>query len=109
LFPNDVALTHNESEISGFRGLAEQGNAKAQAQLGLRYLTGNGVTKDYAQAMKWYRLAADQGYAVAQNDLGAIYEDGKNPAKDFAESMKWFRKAAEQGCSGAVQSCAYVP
>ena len=33
--------------------LAEQGEAKAQAELGEMYATGQGVEKDYAEAEKW--------------------------------------------------------
>jgi TPR repeat protein len=41
--------------------LAEQGNARAQYNLGLMYENGYGVPKNYKTAMKWYRLAVDQG------------------------------------------------
>ncbi len=39
--------------------LAEQGNATAQYRLGVMYDGGFGVAQDYAEAMKWYRLAAE--------------------------------------------------
>jgi uncharacterized protein len=38
--------------------LAEQGNASAQYSIGWMYGSGNGVAQDYAEALKWYRLAA---------------------------------------------------
>ncbi len=41
--------------------LTEQGDAAAQISLGVMYEYGEGVTQDYAEAMKWYRLAAEQG------------------------------------------------
>jgi TPR repeat protein len=47
------------------RPLAEQGGAKAQYNLGQMYRDGQGVPQDYAEAVKWYRLAAEQGYADA--------------------------------------------
>ena len=31
--------------------------------LGLCTISGQGVPQDYAEAVKWYRLAAEQGYA----------------------------------------------
>ena len=49
--------------------LAEQGNVKAQYQLGLMYDEGQGVPKDHKTAMKWYKLAADQGHEGAQHTL----------------------------------------
>jgi TPR repeat protein len=44
-----------------FRSLAEQGNAAAQAMIGAMYSSGEGITQDYQEALKWYRLAAAQG------------------------------------------------
>ena len=40
---------------------AEQGNAEAQVNLGVMCHTGQGVPQDYAEAVKWWRLAAEQG------------------------------------------------
>ena len=42
---------------------AQKGDAKAQFNLGYIYDIGQGVPRDYAEAVKWYRLAADQGNA----------------------------------------------
>ena len=61
------------------------------------YKKGWGVLQDYAEAVKWYRLAAEQGYAKAQNNLGVRYENGEGVLQDYAEAMKWYRLAAEQG------------
>ena len=41
------------------------------------YDNGKGVPQDYAEAVKWYRLAAEQGYARAQYNLGLMYDNGK--------------------------------
>jgi TPR repeat protein len=80
-----------------FRVLAEQGNAKAQNNLGAMYAKGQGVAQDYMQAVKWYRKSAEQGYALAQSNLGAMFYRGTGVPQDFAEAIKWYRKAAEQG------------
>ena len=60
-----------------FRPIAEQGNAKAQYNLGLIYDKGQGLPQDYQEALKWYRTAAEQGQVQAQNNLGAMYNDGQ--------------------------------
>ena len=44
-----------------FLPIAEQGDAFAQFSLGIMYDNGEGVPQDYAEAVKWYRLAAEQG------------------------------------------------
>ena len=61
------------------------------------YDNGEGVPQDYAEAVKWYRLAAEQGDALAQNNLGAMYDNGEGVPQDYAEAVKWYRLAAEQG------------
>src|SRR2546430_1916634 len=53
-----------------YRARAEQGDAKAQSDLGHKYFHGNGVPQDYAEAARWYGKAADQGYAKAQYAVG---------------------------------------
>jgi TPR repeat protein len=83
-----------------WRSLAEQGNAKAQLQLGMMYDHGYGVPEDYAAAAFWYRKAADQGDAGAQYILGIMYENGRAmPAvpQDYAAAVALFRRGAEQG------------
>jgi TPR repeat protein len=79
------------------RSAAEEGDAVAQAYLGLMYAKGQGVPHDDGEAVKWYRKAADQGHAGAQNNLGGMYEQGRGVTQDYAEALKWYRKAAEQG------------
>jgi uncharacterized protein len=56
--------------------LADQGDATAQYILGRMYLDGNGVSQNYAEAVKWFRLSADRGDADAQNSIGTMYEHG---------------------------------
>ena len=81
--------------------LAEQGNAKAQYNLGVMYGNGRGVKQDYFKAVNWYRKAAEQGYAKAQFNLGNMYANGRGVKQDDVEAVKWFRKAAEQGAANA--------
>ena len=76
---------------------AEQGDAKAQFNLGWCYSKGEGVAKDTKTAVAWYRKAAEQGDMAAQYALGACYFCGEGVGKDEAEAVNWYRKAAEQG------------
>ena len=87
--------------VKWYRKSAEQGNARAQFNLGLMYKYGLGVEQDYAEAVTWYRKAAEQGHAKAQFNLGSMYEDGQGVEQDYAEAVKWYRKAAEQGDASA--------
>jgi hypothetical protein len=49
---------------------AEKGSAQAQYDLGLRYLTGDGVETDANIAEYWLRKAAEQGHSQAKSKLG---------------------------------------
>ena len=85
-------LTHDSPESVEFdREMAEQGNASFQCCLGDRYCHDNlGVKQDYAEAVKWYRMAAEQGYADAQTKLGFMYYNGFGVKQDYRESFRLF-------------------
>ena len=92
-----------------FRPLAEQGDAKAQYNLGLMYEEGKfdvhlgyGVPRDYAEALKWYRLSAEQGNALAQRNLGLMYANGGVPL-DYVQAHMWLNLAAAQGWGDAAK------
>ncbi len=76
---------------------AERGDAAAQAEMGRIYEKGNGVTRDPAEALSWYRKAADQGHAEAQTLLGQIYAKGHGVDRNMATAVSWYRRAALQG------------
>ena len=69
--------------------------AEAYYNRGLRYYAGHGVKQDYAEALKWLRLAAEQGYVEAQTFLGVMYANGQGVGQDYAEAARWYRLAAE--------------
>jgi len=77
--------------------LAEQGNARAQFNLGLMYDKGRGVPQDDKEAVKWCRLSAEQGDAKAQYNLALMYEDGRGVPQNYKEAVRLYRLSAEQG------------
>jgi Sel1 repeat len=84
-------------DAQAYRVRAEQGDATAQYRLGNRYRRGEGVTRDYGDALRWYRKAADQGDANAQYGIGFMYRNGQGVPRDDAEAVLWLRKSADQG------------
>jgi TPR repeat protein len=48
-------------------------SAKMQYELGKKYEYGQGVKRDYQQAIYWYRQAAEQGHTEAQECLVFIF------------------------------------
>ncbi len=78
--------------------LAEQGDARAQYNLGLMNGIGEGgVPQDFAMAAKWFQIAADQGHAEAQYNLGLAYHNGIGVPRDYGQALRWYRLAASRG------------
>ena len=79
--------------------LAQQGDALAQFVVGAMYHDGQGVPKDYKEAVKWYRKAADQGtkwyqaadqgIAHAQHNLGVMYAKDEGVPRDYLLAYMW--------------------
>jgi len=80
-----------------FKKAAEQGLARAQANLGRSYRKGCGVEQDYQKAVEWYTKAAEQGDVTAQLNLGICYYNGYGVEQDYKKAVEWYTKAAEQG------------
>lgn len=68
----------NETAFKYFQKAADLNNAVGQSGLGLMYLHGRGVDKDYSEALKYFTLAAKQGWVDGQLQLGNMYF-GKSP------------------------------
>jgi TPR repeat protein len=64
--------------------------------------------KDFAGAMRNYRIAADQGHLESQNDVGMFYVMGMGVAKNVAEGEKWLRKAANAGHPTAQRNMGFL-
>ncbi len=82
---------------------AQRGKAESQHNIGVCYYNGVHVTRDYGEAVKWWRLAADQGLADAQYNLGLAYSKGEGVPQDIVDSIQWMQRAAAQGYTPAMQ------
>jgi uncharacterized protein len=89
------------SKRERLRRAAEQGPAESQMWLGYAYQVGEGVQQDYAEALKWYRLAGVQGHAASQCNLGVMYQNGEGVPQDYQETARWFYRSAVQGYAPA--------
>jgi len=103
-FETDLADTGHTASVQSLHQLrtrAEAGDADAQLNLGGLFFKGQGVTQDYAEAAKWFRMAAVQGQSLAQFNLGMMYATGQGVEKNDTESVQWYRAAAIQGLAVA--------
>ena len=97
LFAFFVYLTSTAVDINALKKSAEQGDAKAQYNLGVCYYNGYGVEKDYQEAVKWYHKAAEQGDAMAQFNLGLCYDYGNGIPRNKIEAYIWYVLSFKNG------------
>jgi TPR repeat protein len=76
---------------------AQAGDALAQTNLGIMYLTGKGTPKNINQAITWFIRAAEKNFGMAYYMLGQIYSHGDKPLSNIKEAIEWYTKAANQG------------
>ena len=95
-------------DVDQLRLVADQGDARAQAELGARYEDGRGVVQDYVAAVSWFRRAAEQGYAPGQAALGFLYNTGRGVVRSDRVAVSWHRRAAEQGNARAQNNLGIV-
>ena len=81
--------------------LAEQGDARAQNALGLRYATGDGVKLDEREAARWFTRAAEQGNLNAQSKLGSLYWVGRGVPQNLNQAYFWTVLARAGGDGGS--------
>jgi TPR repeat protein len=75
----------------------EKNYKKAQHNLALMYFYGDGVIQNYAKAKELFQESANQGYAPAQYNLGLMYKNGIGINKDIDKAHDLFKMAGEQG------------
>lgn len=91
-----------QGEQLGLRKLAEDGDAEAQFQLGLRLISGQGVDKAVpVEGASWIMKAAQQDHEKAMHVLASLYEDGLGVQKNQAKFIEWEQKAADKGLPDA--------
>ena len=73
-----------------YRILAEQGDASAQNELGVRIAEGIGTKPNNKLAVDWFRKSAEQGNALGACNLGLHYARGAGIRKNLVEGFKWF-------------------
>jgi hypothetical protein len=76
---------------------ARRGKVEAQITLALKYRDGDGVARDYKEALRWSRHAADQGNAFALDNTGWHYYAGLGVPQDFDIALGYFKAGAKGG------------
>jgi len=105
----DMVQSHDDhvpptgEDVQRYIEKAKDGDIDAQYNLGVIYYHGEGVDRDYDEALSWFHMAAEQDDPDAQYNLGFMYGRGEGIEKDRNLSMQWFNRAAGQGHVGATE------
>jgi hypothetical protein len=75
---------------------AQQGNVDAAYNLAVIHQHADGVARNPAEALRWYRLAADGGDKVSQVQIGLMYLNGEGVPADEAKAHEWFTKSRHE-------------
>ncbi len=105
----DKAYQHSDYEktVKELRYLANEGDPRAQYDLGVLYDQGQGVPKNSIEARAWYTLAAEQGEPRAQYNLGLMYANGEGVPQNYVEAYYWISLSAAQGNAHALDARDY--
>ncbi len=76
---------------------ANVGDPLAQHELGIRFLLGEGVPADTAQAVFWIKKAVDQNLTSAKYNYAIMLINGIGTTWDPYEAFKLFQSAANDG------------
>jgi TPR repeat protein len=80
-----------------FSQLSEKGDMAGQYHMGLLYEEGQGVPKQFEDAVRCYTKAAEQGYVDAYFALGEIYLRQPGGKKDRVQAYHWLGMAKKHG------------
>lgn len=85
---------------------AEEGDAHAQYRLGLAFLKGTGVRRNFSTAKTWLQRASERGYSRAQATLGAMHANGIGTSKNIVLAYFWLKLALHQLPEGRTRDYA---
>jgi TPR repeat protein len=83
--------------VALLRTAAEAEVADAQHALGALYLRGRGVTRDTAEAARWFLKSAGNGNLAGEVEYAILLFNGEGVPKNEALAARYFRHAAANG------------
>jgi len=100
LFPSQADL----QVLEAFAVLqkANSGDANAQHELGLRYLTGKGFASDTLKAAYWIKKSAEQGLPLAQYNYAILLLNGYGVDWNPFDAFKYFSFASSHNIPEAL-------
>ncbi|KAJ6248782.1 sel1-repeat-containing protein ybeq [Anaeramoeba flamelloides] len=86
----------------------KQNNPGALNNHGIEYMSGLGVSKNYEEAVKLFRMSSELDNSNAFNSLGNCYLEGEGVQKDLNIAFKLFFKAHFLGSANGTTSVGFI-
>ena len=97
LYQSGLVKPEKEQDaITLFQEASESGSPFGAFFLAKSYGTGEGVSKRFDLAAKWYLVAAQRGVPMAQANIASMYEQGLGVNKDALAAYKWYWLASSK-------------
>ena len=75
-----------------------RGDMRACEEVGVRYITGNGVRVNGYKALRYLSKACDRGVVGACNTMAFIYADGEGGVRqDYSKALYYWKRACRYG------------
>lgn len=97
-----------ETALNIWQQESEKNNDQAMTNIGLMYLKGEGVCKDYTLAKQWFEKASSYDNASANFNLALMYQTKIGVDEDIKKATKYFRKAVEKNHTQAAFRLALI-
>lgn len=90
-----------DKAIAILRPLANDGDTRANFEIGYAYLHGLGVRQSYEWAITYFKNAADKGCGEASWHLGFLSQFGLGVSRDHLAALVYYKLATDAGYSKA--------
>jgi len=106
--PSAGVATPDQGDLDIVLRAVEAGNAEAMNILGVAYVVGTPVPRDYAKALFWFQKAIDGGSATAMNNFATMYLFGLGVPRNSAHAFRWLERSAASGNVHSMYSVAVM-
>lgn len=93
LFASPCLYAQNQPTFEQALQAAKNGDSSAYGWVGCFYYEGEGVARNFSEAIKWFKKAAENGDSGCYAYLGSSYFELQN----YQEAVIWLEKAANNG------------
>lgn len=95
-------LSDYNEKAEWFKKAADAGDSYGEWNLGMLYMSGNGVEKDFDKGLSLLNKAADDGCVPAMFELARRYRRGDGVKQEGSKVVKWYKKAVDAGDIAAL-------